>query len=136
MPRIQLQLYINPGAAEVFVNIKRKDGIYQRFTATVDTGAEVSLLPFIMLNDVEYRRTARGNITVDQAGIAKQSFEATEAFVTIFLEDQTGVQTGEFEVRVWFADTDEVLVGFDGILDRAVLHIDMPKRDGWIEMEA
>jgi hypothetical protein len=135
MSRIQLQLYVNPGAAEVFVNIRQKDGIYRRFTATVDTGAEVSLLPLVVLDDVEHRLTTRGKIIVDQAGIANQSVEADEALVTIFLEDQTGARTDEFEVRVWFADTDEVLVGFDGILDRAVLHIDMQKRDGWIEMD-
>jgi hypothetical protein len=135
MPRIQLRIYVSPGKAETFINVRRQDGGYLSLAATVDTGAAVSLLP-VKLMDIIENRPRRGRVTIDQAGIARQSFEATESFVTIFLEDQTGAQTGEFEVRVWFADTDEVLVGFDGILDRAVLHIDMQKRDGWIEIEA
>jgi hypothetical protein len=136
MTKIQLFIYVNPGAAEVFINIKRKDGSYRRLSATIDTGAEVSLLPLTVLADVEYRPTERGKVIVQQAGIAKQEFEATEAYVTLFLEDQAGAKTDDFDAPFWFAGTEQVLIGFNGILDRAILHIDM--RDtgsGWIELD-
>ena len=135
MPRLQLLLYLNPGAADIFFNIKLKDGTYRRYTGTVDTGAEVSLLPRLLMDEVEFRLSEEANIVIDQAGIAVQSFEALEAVVTIFLEDQTGQQTNSFPVKVWFADTDQFLIGFDDILDQAVLHIDMQNRDGWIELD-
>ena len=74
--------------------------------------------------------------TVEQAGIARQMFTVTEAFVQMFLEDPYGARTSVFEVRVGFADTDKVLIGCDGILDRAILHIDMrDTRSGWIEID-
>ena len=136
MPRIQLRIYVDPGQAEVIFSVLRTDGSYERLSGVIDTGAEVSLLPNDLLNKVVYRPIGSGTIIIDQAGIARQSFEAMEAFVTGFLEDQTGAQSDQIEARVWFADTEITLIGFDGILDRAVLHIDMHKRDGWIAMEA
>lgn len=136
MPRIQLQIYIEPGQAEVVFRVLRTDGSYEPLTGIIDTGAEISLLPNDLLDKVAYRPIGVGKIIIDQAGIARQAFEATEAYVTGFLEDRVGTQSGEIEVRVWFAETDITLIGFDGILDRAVLHIDMQKRDGWIELDA
>jgi hypothetical protein len=73
-------------------------------------------------------------VTITQAGIAQQDFEATEAFVTIYLEDAAGNQTPSFEILAWFTATRQTLIGFQDILDRAVLHIDMPQRDGWLEI--
>ena len=82
---------------------------------------------------LEYRLSARGSFTIEQAGIAEQSFEAVEAYVTIFLEDEAGGRTEELEIRVWFAGTRDALIGFDGILDRAILHLDMPELTGYLE---
>lgn len=136
MPRLQLRLYVNPGGADVFMNIRLKDGNFQPMAAYVDTGAEVSLLPIEFMEKCAYRLVNDKPVTIDQAGIARQVFTATEATIKLFLEDYTGTRTGEFEARVWFADTDEVLLGFADILDHATLHIDMPQRAGWIEMNA
>lgn len=133
MARIQLQIYLEPSELEVFINLKTKDGSQKRRAATVDTGAQVSLLPKELMDSVEYRLTERSKIIIGQAGIAKQSFEAVEAFVTLFLEDQFGGRTQAFEARVWFAETDVILLGFDSILDRAVLHVDMPNRTGFLD---
>ncbi|HLA43147.1 MAG TPA: hypothetical protein VJZ27_06920, partial [Aggregatilineales bacterium] len=105
MSRIQLQIYVSPGLAEVFVNLKTKEGLYKRRAATIDTGAQVSMLPIELMDDLEYRLSERGEVTIDQAGIAKQAFQATEAFIKVFFEDLTGAQTPEFEIRVWFAQT-------------------------------
>lgn len=38
MTRIALSIYIDPGAAEVVVNLRKTDGNYTRTTAIVDTG--------------------------------------------------------------------------------------------------
>lgn len=134
MARIQLRVYRDPGQAEVFLNIKRKDNGYEKRAAIVDTGAQVSLLPSLLMNVLVYRLSERGSFTIEQAGIATQSFEAIEAYVTVFLEDMSGTRTDDFEVRVWFAATREVLLGFDGILDHAVLHVDMLDLAGYIEL--
>jgi hypothetical protein len=136
MTRIQLRLYIDPGEVEITFNVRRSDQIYERVTGVVDTGASVSLLPNNLLSKLDLRPSEqRGTFTVEQAGIAKQAFEATEAYVTLFLEDQLGQLTQPFEVRVWFAETDIALIGFADILKPAVLHIDMPQRTGWLEID-
>jgi hypothetical protein len=133
MTHIQLRVYSDPGQAEVFVNIKRKDGGYYTEAGIVDTGAQTSLLPEDLAEILEYRLSERGSFMVEQAGIAQQAFQAIEAYVTLFLEDPTGTQTEEFEVPVWFARTRHVLIGFDNILDRAVLHLDMLRLTGTLE---
>jgi hypothetical protein len=128
-------MYRNPGAAEVFVNYRQQDGSFDRITAVVDTGAEVSLFPITLLPLLDHRFTGRGRFTVEQAGMARQSFEAVEALVTVFLEDQFGARTIPFQAPIWFAATEEALVGFAGILDRAVLHLDMPRLNGYLELD-
>jgi len=133
MTRIQLRVYRNPGQAEVFVNIKRKDGGYYTQAGIVDTGAQTSLLPQALADVLAYRLSERASFMVEQAGIAQQAFQAVEAYVSLFLEDQTGARTEEFEVRVWFARARSVLIGFDDILERAVLHLDMPNVTGHLE---
>lgn len=133
MPRLQLCIYIDPGSSEIFCNILCKDGSYERLTAIIDTGAEVSLFPDDLLDLVEYDEQAK--IIVQQAGISKQAFEATEGYVTITLEDQNGQITSPFKIPIWFTRTPKALIGFAGVLDRAVLHIDMPKREGWLEID-
>lgn len=135
MARVYLRLYVHPGMAEVFINFRLKDGGHRLVTATIDTGAEVSLLPFDLMPTLDIRLAERSEVVIEQAGIAGQAFKATEAFVSVFLEDQTGTRTREFEIRVWFANTSEVLLGFEGVLDQAILHLDfMGQRSGWIEI--
>lgn len=134
MTRIQLRIYTNPGQVEVFANLKQKDGYDYRLVAIVDTGAAVSLLPITLMNFIDHRITDSGVITLEQAGIAKQSFRATEAIVKIFLEDEIGARTPELEVHVWFANTHVTLIGFKDLLDRAVMHLDIPNQQGWIEI--
>jgi len=135
MPRIHLRVYIEPGEAEIVCNILIQDGEYERLTAIIDTGAEVSVFPERLLNTVVYRLSERGQFTIEQAGIARQVFEAIEAYVTITLEDQYGNVTRPFEIPVWFANTKIPLIGFAGVLDKSVLFIDTPKRMGWIELD-
>lgn len=135
MTRIQLQIYTDPGGAEVYVNLRRKQGDHERVVAFVDTGAETSLFPTYFMNFLDYRLAEISEITIDQAGISEQVFTATSAYVRLFLEDASGEVTPEFEVPVWFAQSDEMLIGFEGVLDRAVLHIDMPQRVGWIDLD-
>ncbi len=134
MTHIQLQIYLAPEQVDIFCKLKFKDGTFERLSAAVDTGAEVSLFPLNLLDGVDYRLSERGKIIVDQAGIANQAFEAVETFVTIVLEDANGNLTQPFEIPAWFADTNQPLIGFAGVLDRTVLHVDMPQRDGWLEI--
>src|SRR5260221_10184187 len=116
MPRVQLTIYLNPASAEVTVNLRRNDDTYERTTAIVDTGAVISLFPMSMLNQLEHR-VITPDIIIEQAGIAEQYFEATEALVWLFLEDSQGARTKDLEVRAWFSATKTILLGFDGILD-------------------
>src|SRR5688572_5157663 len=136
MTRIQLRLYVNPGEAEITVAIKLPDNTYERITGKVDTGAEISLLPNDILKKLPPVADEEHQIfTVEQAGIAKQSFQAVERQITMLLEDQFGNETQPFEARVWFGETEIALIGFEDVLERAVLHIDMPQRTGWLEID-
>lgn len=136
MTRIQLRLYVNPGEAEITVAIKLPDNTYERITGKVDTGAEISLLPTDILKKLVAIPDEEGQIfTVQQAGIAKQSFQVEERQITMILEDQFGNETQPFVARVWFGDTEMALIGFEDILEHAVLHIDMPQRTGWLEID-
>lgn len=123
MTQIQLRISNDPGSIETFVKMKRADGGYEWMYAIVDTGAEQSLLPVHLMESVAYRLSDSPEIKIEQAGIAKQTFKGTEAYVTLLFEDTTGTQSAEYEVRVWFA----------GVLDRAVLHVDMPNQTGYLE---
>ena len=136
MTRLLLRIYVNPGEAHIFSNLLRKDGSQETTAATIDTGAAISLFPAELLELVAYRPIGDEKIIIDQAGIANQSFEAVEAFVTISLEDEFGHLTQPFEIPAWLADSAIPLLGFAGVLDRAILHIDMPQQVGWIEIDA
>lgn len=133
MTRLQLRVYRDPGQAEAFLKIKQKDSGYYTCTVIVDTGAEVSLLPDDLMEELYYRLSERGSFEVTQAGIAKQVFVATEAYVTVYLEDMNGTRTAEFEILVWFTETINFLIGFGGILERAILHLDTSNLAGYLE---
>ncbi|MBZ0282655.1 MAG: hypothetical protein K8L97_18080 [Anaerolineae bacterium] len=135
MTQIQLRIYYDPSECQVFCNIARKDGTLEKLTATIDTGAAVSLFPRELLDLIAYRPTDDASIIIDQAGIAKQSFQAVEAVITISLEDAAGNLTQPFEITAWFTDTETRLIGFKDVLDQSILHIDMPQRSGWLEID-
>lgn len=136
MPRINLRVYTNPGQLEVICNILRVDGNYERITAIIDTGAEVSFFPIDLLNvlvdDVESRKV----VSLEQAGIAQQQFDGIESAITVFLEDMAGNQSKMITIPAVFADTGIALLGFEGALERCVFHVDMPRLTGYIEIKA
>jgi hypothetical protein len=134
MPRIQLMVYTSPGEVDVYCGLQFNDGTYERLTAVVDTGAAISLFPSQLLENDERSQAESKRVTIDQAGIDKQSFEAIEGTVTVTLEDASGNVTQPLTIPAWFTDTDRVLLGFAGVLDRSVLHVDMPQQTGWIEI--
>ena len=135
MIRLQLRIYTYPGEAQIFANLQRKDGDQETITATIDTGAAISLVPIELMEIIDSRSSAASKVVIDQAGIAGQSFEAVEAFVTISLEDTVGNLTPPFEIPVWFAATTTPLLGFAGVLDRVILHLDMLQQIGWLEID-
>jgi hypothetical protein len=135
MARLQLQLYVDPGQADVFVSLVRSNQTRTyRTVGTIDTGAEVCLMPLALLDQIEHR-IINNKLEIEQAGIAGQGFSAIEAEVRLSLEDLNGNETRELKVRAWFAKTDVVLLGFRDLLEHAKLYIDMPHRDGWIEID-
>jgi hypothetical protein len=136
MSRIQLILYTVPGQLDVYCRLKLRNGNYERLTATIDTGAAVSLFPIELLDSVEHSPAETRSVTINQAGIQRQVFNAVEALVSIVLEDFEGNITQPFQIPAWFADTEEMLLGFAGVLDRSVLHVDMPQQTGWIEINS
>lgn len=76
MTRIQLRIETQPTEVVLFCATKRTDQALERLAAVIDTGAEVSLVPDTLLDEIVHRRTGRGKFVVEQAGIAKQEFEA------------------------------------------------------------
>src|SRR5258708_62459 len=135
MPRLQLRIYVEPGAAEIFCKVLRKDKNYESLTAIIDTGAAISLFPQDLLEIVDFSIGQPEPVLIDQAGIARQSFDALEGNIQLTLEDETGQTTEPFQIKAWFADTNRVLIGFAGLLEQAVLHLDMPNREGWLEID-
>jgi hypothetical protein len=134
MPRIALVLNIQPSEIQVFVAYKQKDGILIPNLGTVDTGAEISLFPGSWLKTAEHQILRE--IEIEQAGLAKQTFQATEAEIIIRLEDLQGNISPELHVRAWFAETDRILIGFQDILDHATLHADfLQSLTGYIELQ-
>lgn len=135
MNRICLRVYFKPSYVEGFLNIRAHDG-YERIPVTIDTGAAVSLLPIGFLDRILYRPSQESQVKLEQAGIAKQSFEATEAIISCFMEDWLGNRSEEFEMLAWFAETSENLLGFEDVLDQATLYADMlGTRQAWIEFK-
>src|SRR5512147_2266120 len=98
MSRIQLRVYVEPAEVECFLRIKRKDGDYEKLSAIVDTGAQISLLPIYLLDVIDYPLDKTSQIQIDQAGIANQQFGATETMISLFLEDVFGSQTSEITI--------------------------------------
>lgn len=135
-PRINLRVYINPGQIEVFCNILRMDGNFERVTTVIDTGAEVSFFPIDLLDVVAHDVESRKVVSLEQAGIAQQQFDGVECMVTAFLEDMAGNQSTVMNIPAVFADTGVALLGFEGVLDRSIVHVDMPRLTGYIEIEA
>jgi hypothetical protein len=134
MPRINLMLSIDPCQAEVFVRYKGTDGIFETEIGVVDTGAETSLFPKAWLDTAEHKLSDT-TVVIEQAGIAKQSFDAFEAEIILKLEDSNGNISPELRVTAWFAQTDKVIIGFKDILDRAILFVDyLDTRTGWLEL--
>jgi hypothetical protein len=135
MTRLDLRVYIDPGEAQIFCNLLRKDGNHEKLFATVDTGAAVSLLPRELLNALDYQVEEQRVVEIEQAGIAQQAFQAVEASVTVSLEDAGGRLTPPFKILAWFAGGSQPIIGFKDVLDRSVLHIDMLQRFGWLEID-
>lgn len=133
MTRVNLLANLQPGSIEVFVNIRNIDDSKLDLIAVVDTGAEVSMFPKRLLDTIAYDRERTSRILIERAGIL--ILDAIETYITISLEDTQGNITRDFAIRAWFADSKEAFIGFDGILDRAILHLDyLEKREGWIEI--
>lgn len=135
MAKVALTIYTHPGALEITCNLNRADGGTERLSAYVDTGAHLCLFPLDLLSKLKVQQISEA-VTIEQAGIAKQEFQAVEAYVEVFFEDRFGVVTRPYRVRAWFADTETYLIGFDGVLDQATLHVDLRgTRDAWIELD-
>jgi hypothetical protein len=134
MTQLQLRVYQDPGSAEIFLNIRQLDGDYYKYAASIDTGAETTLLPNYLLSQFVHRLAYPSQIRIKQAGLANQEVLVTLAYIFVYLEDEYGARSAEFETLAWFAHTDLHLVGFGGILERAILHLDMPHLSGYLDM--
>jgi hypothetical protein len=113
MPRISLNLLIQPYEIEATIIMKSSNAFIYRTVGMIDTGAQLSLLPLYMLDFLDHE-----DVMLEQAGIAK------EATIFLKLEDRYGNISPELTVRGWFANTDKIIIGFQDILDRATLHAD------------
>jgi hypothetical protein len=134
MARLNLVLINQPYEVQVFVRFKLRDGNFDTMVAVVDTGADICLFPRRWLETAEHTILDK-DIVLEQAGIAKQAFEAIEAEITLYCEDALGNESTPIKVRAWFADTTKVILGFRDVLDRAKLYIDYQEtRTGWIDL--
>jgi hypothetical protein len=134
MARLNLVLINQPYEVQVFVRYKLTDGSFDTMVAVVDTGADTCLFPLRWLEVAEHTILDK-EVVLEQAGIAKQSFEAVEAEIILYCEDSQGNESAPMKVRAWFAETTKVILGFRDVLDRAKLYIDYQEsRTGWIDL--
>lgn len=131
MSRINLRLYQSPYQAETIIAFDTRFGTIERMAALVDTGAAKSLLPITILDLVPH--TKPRTVTLEQAGISSHQFYAIEAMLTLWLEDTNGNLTKPMEAVVWFTHTSDALLGFEDVMAHAILHIDMPQQQGYLE---
>jgi hypothetical protein len=133
MPQISLNLITQPHEIETNIIMKSKGAFVYRSIGIVDTGAQKCLFPLNMLDFLDYEDVEE--VELEQAGIAKQTFRAKEATISLKLEDRYANTSPELTVRAWFADTDKIIIGFQDILDRAALYADFRQtQTGWIEL--
>jgi hypothetical protein len=134
MTRLNLILATSPYEAQIFVRFKLQVGDFDAMIGVIDTGAEVCLFPIEWLKITEHH-LLDNDVILEQAGIAKQSFEAVEAEITLYCEDALGNESTPIKVRAWFAETTKVILGFRDVLDHAKLYIDYQEsRSGWIDL--
>jgi hypothetical protein len=135
MSRINLLLSIMPYEVETYVRLKETDGEFLLIAGYVDTGADKSLFPIKLLETIEHT-ILNSDIEIQQAGIAQQYFKAVEAKITLYFEDLQGNVSHKMEARAWFAETDDVLIGIQDVLEHATIFIDFRQtRTGWIEFD-
>jgi hypothetical protein len=133
MSRINLLLSIAPYEVEAYVRLKQTDGDSLLIMGYVDTGADKCLFPISFLETIEHK-LLNSNIEIQQAGIAKHNFKAVEAKITLYFEDLQGNVSHHMEARAWFAETEDILIGIQDVLEHATLFVDYRQtRTGWIE---
>jgi hypothetical protein len=135
MVRINLRVTEAPTPPEVFCSILRWDGELELVGMYVDTGAQTSVLPKKLMQDLKYELLDGGDVLIEQAGIAKQTFNATEALITLRFEDIEGNISVQKQMRVWFAETTKHLLGYTDALEHCELFVDTPSYAGWIEFK-
>lgn len=134
MIRIALMISKNPSEAEVFVRfVKDKDIIY-RLPAIIDTGAQISLFPLELLELLSPTAFNQEEVIIEQAGIAGQEFKAIRTHVHLSFEDFDGNITYPMLVEAWFANTERWIIGMADIIERGVLHLDIPNLSGYIDL--
>src|SRR5207253_1371801 len=122
--KVSLRVITNPAHALVYLNVRLKNGGYERMSAVVDTGAEFSMLPNRLMEVLDYEITERQTVEIERAGV--QTFTAQEAKVWLYADDESDHRSPDYECIIWFAAGQEVLAGFGGLLNRATLYLDMP----------
>jgi hypothetical protein len=115
MLRITLNLLTHPHEIEATIIIKSSGAFVYQSTGIIDTGVQRCLFPLSMLDLIDHEDVEE--VLLEQAGIAKQAFQAKEASIFLKLEDRHGNISPELHVRAWFAETDRILIGFQDILD-------------------
>lgn len=122
-------------AGRLFADISLSTDIgWTRFRrVVVDTGAPISLLPRRMWEHARFINRGRTKV----GGVARRPecfIDATLAEVDCLLSDGA-VGIGPLRIYAYLADSDEVaaLLGFAGILDRLVLHVDVAGDGAYLE---
>jgi hypothetical protein len=133
MTRIELYIEPDPITAYITLGLKRRDGSFEYIVAIVDIGAEVTTIPSRLMMFLDYQVSERGEVIVEQAGIAEHRFGVLEVKAEAFLEDNHKAATQPFQTKIWFANTRLALLGVEQMLDRAILCIDMPNLTGYLE---
>jgi len=116
----------------VRVRLRTPDGWSEGRAALVDTGAPYCLLPRSVWSGVEHRFLSPRDVRV--AGVGSGTTAARYGEVTLVLEDGE-VASPPLHVRAFLLqdDSEPLLLGFEHLLARAILHSDYPRQVAYIE---
>lgn len=119
---------------KVGIQLRTEMGWTQPYSAIIDTGAHLSVIPFSLLKEISYQKTQKYRIF----GLSKKeecSFNGQVAQITALLVDENGNQTKEITFPAFLAQTDQIplILGFGHLLEKLRMRFSFAEQEGQIE---
>ncbi len=115
------------------LKLKTKEGFSEIYSAIVDTGAHISLLPLSVWKEVECEKVGECKLS----GVSDENgfVPVDVGKVHYVLTDNLGNKTKEMSMLTFLARTDKVplILGFKDVLDKLGMHFNFNKNIAYAE---